>query len=90
LVGFKQALTDGLRGEDYSFADVVGKAREQYEGEFTKGAQEARVEDTNEWGWEEELGLLQEEISRVADQCRKDETKKMVNAIEVCVILSRL
>jgi hypothetical protein len=28
--------------------------------------------------------LLRDEIQSVADQLRKDETKKMVNAIEVC------
>ncbi|KAJ3509789.1 hypothetical protein NLJ89_g5032 [Agrocybe chaxingu] len=83
LVTFKKEMLDGLRGEEYSFADVVGKARRKCEGTFADGAKEAMVEeDTAEWGWEEELALLKEEIGVVADQCRKDETKKMLNQIE--------
>lgn len=39
------------------------------------------VPDTD-WVWEDELELLKEEIGVVADQCRKDETKKMLNQIE--------
>ena len=52
------------------------------EKRFLEGAQEALVEGTD-WSYEEELGLLREEARVVADQCRKDETKKMVNVIEV-------
>ena len=48
-------------------------------------AQEALVEGTD-WSYEEELGLLREEARVVADQCRKDETKKMVNVIEVRIL----
>lgn len=40
-------------------------------------------EGSTEWNWAEELELLKEEVKSVADQCRKDETKKMVNTIEV-------
>lgn len=75
---------EGLRRENYNFADVVGKARGQCEANFTQGAKEAVVsEEEATWNWEEELGLLKEEVRNVADQLRKDETKKMVNAIEV-------
>ena len=83
LVAFKQELLEGLRGDDYSFADVVAKARETCEGVFTTGAKESLVEGTD-WTWEEELELLKEEAKIVSDQCRKDETKKMLNQIEVC------
>jgi hypothetical protein len=82
LVAFQKQLIDGLRGEGYNFADVVGKAREECEKRFREGAVEAMVDGT-EWNWEEELELLKEGIRGVADQCRKDETKKMINAIEV-------
>ena len=85
LVAFKEEMLQGLRGEDYSFADVVGRARETCEGVFTTGAKEALVEDTD-WSWGEELELLKEEVKIVADQCRKDETKKMLNQIEVCYL----
>ncbi|KAF9452754.1 root hair defective 3 GTP-binding protein [Macrolepiota fuliginosa MF-IS2] len=81
LVQFKKALLDGLKGEDYDFGDVVAKARVNWEGKFEQVAKEAFVEDTD-WVWEDELGLLREEIGSVADQCRKDETKKMINQIE--------
>lgn len=43
---------------------------------------EALLLDTD-WSYEEELELLKEEITHVADQCRADETKKMLNQIEV-------
>lgn len=83
LVAFKKEMLDGLRGESYSFADVVAKARRRCEGNFSEGAEEALVEDTD-WTWEDELQSLKEEVGVVADQCRKDETKKMLNQIEVC------
>jgi len=75
-------MLDGLKGEGYSFAEVVLKARERCESTFSTAAKEATIDDTD-WSWEEELVLLQEEVGIVADQCRKDETKKMVNQIEV-------
>ena len=81
LMAFKKELQDGLRGEDYSFADVVSKARQRCESTFSKGAKEALVEDTD-WTWEDELELLKDEIGLVADQCRKDETKKLLNLAE--------
>lgn len=85
LVSFKAATVAGLKVEGYNFADVVGKARADAEARFRDGAQEAVVtEGDASWQWEEELRLLRDEIQSVADQLRKDETKKMVNAIEVC------
>ncbi|KAF4620744.1 hypothetical protein D9613_000497 [Agrocybe pediades] len=84
LVAFKKEMLDGMKGEGYSFADVVAKARERCEGTFSAAAKEATIEDTD-WSWEEELALLQEEVGVVADQCRKDETKKMVNQIETSI-----
>jgi hypothetical protein len=83
LVSFKSATVAGLKVEGYNFADVVGKARASAEARFSDGAQEAVVtEGDASWQWEEELRLLREEIQSIADQLRKDETKKMVNAIE--------
>ncbi|CCL98665.1 uncharacterized protein FIBRA_00667 [Fibroporia radiculosa] len=81
LVTFKTEMLEGMRGEGYNFADVVGAARERCEKRFLEGAQEASVEGTD-WSYDDELGLLKEEVRGVADQCRKDETKKMVNVIE--------
>ncbi|TBU45789.1 protein SEY1 [Dichomitus squalens] len=81
LASYKKEMLDGMRGEGYNFADVVASARARLEKRFLQGAQEALVEGTD-WSYEEELGLLREEARIVADQCRKDETKKMVNVIE--------
>jgi hypothetical protein len=87
LVAFKDDLLNGLRGETYDFAEVVSKARERCEGTFSEGAQEALVEGTD-WTWEDELELLKEEMRAVADQCRRDETQKMLNLIEVILAVS--
>ncbi|KAJ6489560.1 RHD3/Sey1 [Mycena vitilis] len=81
LVAFKKEMLDGLKGEGYNFAHVVSAARERCLGRFETGAKEALVEDTD-WTWEDEMISLKEEVGSVADQCRKDETKKMVNLIE--------
>ncbi|KAI0358523.1 root hair defective 3 GTP-binding protein [Trametes cingulata] len=81
LATYKKEMLDGMRGESYNFADVVAAARERLEQRFLEGAKEALVEGTD-WSYEEELQLLREEARIVADQCRKDETKKMVNLIE--------
>lgn len=86
LGGFKKALSDGMKGESYNFADVVKAAKARCEKKFLEAAQEALVEDTD-WSYDEEYGLLKEEMKSVADQCRKDETKKMVNLIEVSSFL---
>ena len=84
LSAFKAALHTTLSGggTDYSFGDVVGKATRECEKRFQAGGKEACIEE-KEWSWEEELGLLREEIANVAEVFRKDETKKTVNLIEV-------
>ncbi|KAJ3503868.1 hypothetical protein NMY22_g18101 [Coprinellus aureogranulatus] len=81
VVTFKQDLLSGLKGDDYDFAEVVTKATKKCEDAFTETAKEALVEGTD-WNWEDELEVIREEIRGVADQCRKDETKKMINQIE--------
>ncbi|TFK44325.1 RHD3/Sey1 [Crucibulum laeve] len=81
LVTFKKEIQDGLRGNDYNFADVVAEARAKCESTFTEGAKEAWIDETD-WVWEDELDALMEEVESVGDQCRKDETKKMINQIE--------
>ncbi|THH19573.1 hypothetical protein EW146_g1606 [Bondarzewia mesenterica] len=73
-----------MRVDGYNFAEVVGKAPAHCEIHFTKDAKEAVVSDEDAaWSWVQELGLLEEELRRVSDQLRKDETKKIVNAIEI-------
>lgn len=43
---------------------------------------EALLSDTD-WTYEDELELLKEEITQIADQLRADETKKMLILLEV-------
>ncbi|KAL5523821.1 SEY1 [Sanghuangporus baumii] len=81
LATFKKEMQDGMRAEGYNFADLCSRARRTCEERFVDGAKEARLEDTD-WVWEDELELLREEMAVVANQCRADETKKMLNSIE--------
>jgi hypothetical protein len=46
------------------------------------------LKDTD-WQYEDELTSLKEDLRLIADQLRADETKKMVNAIEVRLIRIR-
>lgn len=71
-----------MRGESYNFAEIVSGGRSKFEHAFLTGAKELSIEGVD-WSYDEEYSLFQEEIQLVADQCRKDETKKMVNSIEV-------
>jgi hypothetical protein len=82
LVSFKREMLDGMRGESYNFAEIVSGSRSKFEQLFLTGAKELLIEGVD-WSYDEEYSLFQEEIQLVADQCRKDETKKMVNVIEV-------
>ncbi|KAF8748026.1 Protein sey1 [Rhizoctonia solani] len=77
---FKKEVLDGVKVEGYSFAEVVGGAREKWEGRFRKGLL-ALLPETD-WSYDEELASLQQEFGTVADQLRADETKKMINSIE--------
>jgi hypothetical protein len=86
LVAFKSEMLAALRGEGYDFADVVSQARTRCLGRFEAGAREAMIEGTD-WQWEDEMAALAEEVGSVADQCRRDETKKMVNQIEVRTVV---
>jgi hypothetical protein len=79
---FEKELLDGLRGKEYSFVEVVGKARMRSKDIFTDGAKEAMVEeDAAKWNWEQELGSLEEEIGVVEDQRKKDEMRKVLRYV---------
>ncbi|KAG8882818.1 Dynamin-like GTPase that mediates homotypic ER fusion [Tulasnella sp. 332] len=98
LAKFKQALVDGVRvGGDYDFGAIVVQARQSAESSFETEARECvglgplgiKEEPGHEsqpidpdWTYEEEFEQLKHEMSLVADQFRKDETKKMINNIE--------
>ena len=53
------------------------------------GDVEIKIEETD-WEYEHELELLEEGLRLIADKCRADETKKMVNTIEVGLLSQRL
>ena len=89
LSAYKKEMVEGIRGEGYNFAEICGKAQEACEKRFVTGATEAKLEDTD-WVWEDELELLREEISSVSDHFRADETKKMINSIEVSSFITFL
>ena len=36
-----------------------------------------------DWQYDDEFALLKEDLNLIASQCRSDETRKMVNTIEV-------
>ncbi|KAG8900267.1 Dynamin-like GTPase that mediates homotypic ER fusion [Tulasnella sp. 403] len=98
LSTFKKQLVDTVRGGgDYDFGAIVTEASTKAEVYFQTAAREAlglsplevKEEEGHEtlpidpeWTYEEEFQQLKHEMGLVADQCRKDETKKMVNAIE--------
>ncbi|THH11699.1 hypothetical protein EW146_g7946, partial [Bondarzewia mesenterica] len=76
-------LRNPMHIDGYNFAEVVGKACACCEIRFSKSAKETDVSDEDTaWNWVQELRLLEEELRRVAEQLRKDETKKMINTIE--------
>ena len=41
LVAFKQEMHDGMRGENYNFADIVKTARERCEKAFEEGGHDS-------------------------------------------------
>lgn len=87
LNAFKKQMLESMKTDGYNFAEVVSSAKARCEKTFKEAAEEARLEDTD-WSWEDEFDLLMEDVKSVADQCRADETKKMVNSIEVRYVLS--
>ncbi|GFZ46730.1 Hydrolase acting on GTP to facilitate cellular and subcellular movement [Saitozyma sp. JCM 24511] len=78
---FAKELQAGLKEPGYDFAAVVKGATDKARNKFLSGAKEIQVEGTD-WDYETELALLDEGLRQIADKCRADETKKMVNAIE--------
>ncbi|EIW70479.1 protein SEY1 [Tremella mesenterica] len=78
---FTKDITAGLKDPGYDFAAVVSKGKAKAREEFLAGAKEVKVENTD-WEYEHEFELLDEDLRLIADRCRADETKKMVNAIE--------
>ena len=83
LIQLGEEILEGLKNELFDLTDVVCTAKIHCETRFKEGATEVFMDGIG-WNWQEKLELLKEEVGLVGDQCRKDETKKMVNLIEVC------
>ena len=66
-------------------AEVVSGARKTGLESFEFGAKEALLSNAEDWGYDEEITQLEVELKSVADVFRRDETKKIVNGIEVCI-----
>ncbi|WVO19367.1 protein SEY1 [Cryptococcus decagattii] len=78
---FSKDIVAGVKEPGYDFAVVVEEGKKRARERFLTGAKEIMVEETD-WEYENELALLDEDLKLIADKCRADETKKMVNAIE--------
>lgn len=81
LASFKKSIVEKLRGESYNFGQVVAEERREAESKFKTAASLILLADTD-WSIEEEVSQFDYEIDQVANQCRAEETVKMVTQIE--------
>lgn len=81
LASFKASVLSQLRGDNYDFGQVVSTERTKAIEAFTTGCALICLADTD-WTTTEETMQLEESIDQIADQCRVEETKKMVTVIE--------
>lgn len=81
LIEFEQQVVKGMKGAKYNFGDVVSNTRKRCQEKFTNIAEEASIKGMD-WNWRIELESLMGEVQHIADQFRKDETKRMLNVIE--------
>ncbi|WWC69983.1 protein SEY1 [Kwoniella pini CBS 10737] len=78
---FSKDIVRGTKEVGYDFAKVVNEGSDNARQRFLDGAKEVKIDGTD-WEYEHELALLDEDLKSIADRCRADETKKMVNTIE--------
>lgn len=81
LASFKKSIVEKLRGEGYDFGQVVSQERKRAEAQFKGAATLLLLADTD-WSLSEEVAQFEQEIDQVANQCRAEETVKMVAQIE--------
>ena len=81
LASFKASILDKLRGDNYDFGQVVSTERSRAEKSFASACALVCLTDTD-WTVSEELLQFKDSIDQIADQCRAEETKKMVALIE--------
>lgn len=78
---FKKAIVDRLRGDSYDFGQVVSDERKKALTKYNAAAALILLQDTD-WSVKEELSQFEEDVDKIADQCRAEETVKMVTQIE--------
>ncbi|KDN35946.1 root hair defective 3 GTP-binding protein [Tilletiaria anomala UBC 951] len=81
LAHFKRTLLENLRGDGHDFGEVVRVERAKAETAFAAAAALLMLDGTD-WNTAEEEAQLREDIQQIADQCRVEETKKMIVLIE--------
>lgn len=81
LAAFKVAVVEKLKGEGYDFAQVVEAEKTKALKAFETGAAQIRLPETD-WTYDDEFEDLRQNVSDIANQCRAEETKKMVLQIE--------
>ncbi|KAK0542898.1 Dynamin-like GTPase that mediates homotypic ER fusion [Tilletia horrida] len=83
LAEFKTNVVEKLRGEGNDFAEVVTAERSKAELAFNTASTAILLSDTDwDTAVEEERTQLDSDITQIADQCRAEETKKMITQIE--------
>lgn len=78
---FRASVLEKLRGENYDFSTVVSSERKKALIAFETGATAIKLKDTD-WAYDDEYEQLKQSVDDIADQCRAEETKKMVLQIE--------
>ncbi|WVR06913.1 protein SEY1 [Kwoniella sp. DSM 27419] len=79
---FSKSIVKGTKEPGYDFGKVVTEGTREARERFSHGAKEMTVDETD-WEYDTELLLLDDDLRAIADRCRADETKKMVNAVEM-------
>ncbi|WWD17114.1 protein SEY1 [Kwoniella shandongensis] len=78
---FSKGIVAGVKEPGYDFGKVVEEGKVASRTRFLDAAKEVKIDGTD-WEYEHELASLEDDLRLIADRCRADETKKMVNTIE--------
>lgn len=81
LASFKSSIVEKLKGDNYDFGQLVSTQRKRAIEAFTAACALICLADTD-WSTVDEVVQFKDGIDQIADQCRAEETKKMVTQIE--------
>jgi hypothetical protein len=81
---FRVEVENAIKVEGYDFARVVDEARRRAQRHFEEEAGKVVLEQSG-WDIVEARQTLEEDMEHVAELLRKEETRKMVAVIEVCL-----